>query len=233
MNGGSTEGQPAKLGDRKTRLAEARLGSDWPRRLLLAAAIGCVVFLVLGTMRDTHLRLFSAWNATLNAILVGTWIPILRSNPEATRAMAAQADLGGVGLLAVSVLASIVSLLGAILVIARPEGGTATLLNGIELAGAILAIATGWLLMQTGFALHYAQLYWGGDEPGGLNFPGEPPDDVDFAYFAFGIGMTFQVADVTTTRSSIRRSILVHATLSFVYNSTILALTINLLAGRF
>ena len=233
MDGGATEGRPSEGRDRRIRLADARPGSDWPRRLLLAAAIGCVVFLVLGTMRDTHLRLLSAWNATLIAILVGTWIPILRSNPEATRAMAKEADLGGVGLLAVSVLASIVSLLGAILVIARPEGGTAPLLNGLELAGAILAIATGWLLMQTGFALHYARLYWGGEEPGGLNFPGEPPDDVDFAYFAFGIGMTFQVADVTTTRSSIRRSILVHATLSFVYNSTILALTINLLAGRF
>ena len=68
--------------------------------------------------------------------------------------------------------------------------------------------------------------------PGSLTFTGGPPDDADFAYFAFGIGMTFQVPDVKVTCREMRRSVLFHQIISFAYNTTILALIINLVAGR-
>jgi uncharacterized membrane protein len=68
----------------------------------------------------------------------------------------------------------------------------------------------------------------------GLNFPGnEPPDDLDFAYFSFVLGMAFQVSDVSITCKHIRRAVLWHSLQSFLYNTVILALSLNLLFGLF
>ncbi|CAA9548392.1 MAG: hypothetical protein AVDCRST_MAG59-1542 [uncultured Thermomicrobiales bacterium] len=225
---------PATVGRRRLdQLMGIGPGVNWRRNLLAAATTGTVVFAVLGAIDDVMFRLMAAWTGGLIATLVATWTFILRSTPDEARAKARAADPGGAGILAVFVAASLSGLLGAIVVVARPETANSRFLNGFDLWLALVSVAAGWFVMQTAFALHYAQLYWGGAEPGGLSFPGEPPDDVDFAYFAFGVGMTFQVADVTTTSTSMRRTVLIHATLSFVYNSAILALTINLLAGRF
>lgn len=94
-----------------------------------------------------------------------------------------------------------------------------------------------WFLIHTIFAMHYAHSFYrqideGGDRGDGLNFPGcDEPDFLDFAYFSFVIGMTFQVSDVAITSSRIRRISLVHALLSFLFNTVILALAINIASG--
>ena len=82
--------------------------------------------------------------------------------------------------------------------------------------------------------MRYAHLFYrdapGGE--GGLAFPGpRKPDDFDFAYFAFTVGMCFQVSDVVVTSAQIRRAVLGHAVLSFAYNTVIVALVLNLLFG--
>ncbi len=73
------------------------------------------------------------------------------------------------------------------------------------------------------------------DDPsgeGGLQFPGDqPPDALDFAYFAFTIGMCFQVSDVVITSNLIRRAVLMHSLLSFAYNTIILGMALNLFFG--
>jgi uncharacterized membrane protein len=89
--------------------------------------------------------------------------------------------------------------------------------------------------------LRYAHFYYcdmdGNDEgkvlkPGGLEFPGDDePDYLDFAYFSFVIGMTFQVSDVQITSKRIRRLSLMHAILSFAFNTIIVALSINIISG--
>jgi len=82
--------------------------------------------------------------------------------------------------------------------------------------------------------LRYAHLYYRGDREGtgGLEFPGKrEPDDLDFAYFAFTIGMCYQTSDVTISSYAIRRTVLVHAIISFAYNTAILALALNLIFG--
>ena len=66
----------------------------------------------------------------------------------------------------------------------------------------------------------------------GVEFPDEKePDFLDFAYFSFVIGMTCQVSDVQISSRGIRRLALVHGLLSFLFNTVILALTINLSSG--
>lgn len=102
----------------------------------------------------------------------------------------------------------------------------------------IAAIATSWILLHTIFTIRYAHLYHSyhgldkASENGGLDFPGgEEPDYVDFAYFSFVIGMTFQVSDVTITSKTVRRYVLLHSLISFVFNTIIVALTVNIIAG--
>jgi uncharacterized membrane protein len=105
----------------------------------------------------------------------------------------------------------------------------------LHLALALLAVALAWSLTHTVFGLRYAHTFYGdSDDPRakehvrGLDFPGETnPTYIDFAYFSFVIGMTFQVSDVQITSRDIRQLALLHSMLSFAFNTVILALAIN------
>ena len=95
-----------------------------------------------------------------------------------------------------------------------------------------------WFLIHTIFTLRYAHIFYGDNEErphthaAGLKFPGDKnPDYFDFAYFAFVLGMTFQVSDVQITSNKLRRMAMWHGLLSFGYNTIMIALTINLIAG--
>jgi uncharacterized membrane protein len=112
----------------------------------------------------------------------------------------------------------------------------ATLAARLALAG--LTVAASWTVTHTLFALHYAHHYYGDgpapgdDDRGGLAFPGDGlPDYWDFLYFSFVVGMTCQVSDVQVTSRAMRRMTLIHSVLSFFFNTVILALSVNLLAG--
>jgi len=84
--------------------------------------------------------------------------------------------------------------------------------------------------VHTVFALKYARAYY--SEPaGGIEFnENEPPNYIDFAYYAFTIGMTFQVADTNITSRAVRRTTLHHALLSYLFGSVLLGLVINVVA---
>jgi uncharacterized membrane protein len=94
-----------------------------------------------------------------------------------------------------------------------------------------------WLMTHTSFAFRYAHEYYsmdrgGPDVDGGLQFPGEDrPDYLDFLYFALVLGMTFQVSDVQITSRPLRRLASVHGLLGFLFNTIILALSVNIAAG--
>jgi uncharacterized membrane protein len=100
-----------------------------------------------------------------------------------------------------------------------------------------LATVTGcWLLLPTLFALSYASTYFTHEANGGLGFPGDakaPRRYGDFLYFSFTIAVASQTADVTITNRPMRRLVLLQSLLSFVFNTTILAFTINIAASLF
>jgi uncharacterized membrane protein len=104
-----------------------------------------------------------------------------------------------------------------------------------ELALATLTIALSWTAVHTTFALHYAHEFYRGAKPGGLDFPkgheDEDPDYWDFVYFSFVIGMTAQVSDVGVTDRIIRRTATVHGVISFVFNTALVALMVNIAAS--
>jgi uncharacterized membrane protein len=107
----------------------------------------------------------------------------------------------------------------------------------VELA--VLAETTillSWIFAHTVFAVHYAHDYYTDldrKRDPGLSFPGDDdtPDYWDFMYFSFVVGMTCQVSDVQVTRDHWRRLVLAHGVISFLYNTIVLALSINLTAG--
>lgn len=100
----------------------------------------------------------------------------------------------------------------------------------------VVTLLASWLMVHTTFAFRYAHEFYtrtGGDEfDGGLQFPGkDDPDYLDFTYFALVLGMTFQVSDVQITSRKFRRLATVHGLLSFLFNTIIFALSVNLAAG--
>jgi uncharacterized membrane protein len=207
----------------------------------IGIAVGCGIAVLVAMPAQFSLlsRLLIAWDVALLILLSIQWIIIGRTNPQICRARASEDDPGNIGILLVIVLASMLALGGAVFMLHGPDplvaGSVYPVIPGIVL----VTVAGGWLLISSTYTLHYARLYYGeDDEPGGLIFPsGSPdsftmPDDKDFAYLSFTVGMTFQVSDVQVTTSRMRRAILVQALVSFVYNLAILALVINVIAGR-
>ncbi len=182
-----------------------------PSRVVASCDMGCVVFLVL------------------------TWSMMVRSTPSQMRLRSRQMDHGKWAFLVLTVGVAFFALIATVI-----EMNDAKSLSHLGLAAhltlAIGAILSGWLVMHTTFAIHYAHAYYGaakgGNDKGGLDFLGdEPPDYWDFLYFSLVLGMTSQVSDVTISRRSLRRLALAHSVLSFFFNAVILAMTINLIAG--
>jgi uncharacterized membrane protein len=110
-------------------------------------------------------------------------------------------------------------------------------LRNLRVVLVAVTLFVSWLMTHTTFAFRYAHEYYQIDPratgiAGGLEFPGEKrPDYLDFMYFSLVLGMTFQVSDVQITARKFRRLAAVHGLLSFLFNTIILALTVNLAAG--
>lgn len=212
-------------------------GRDYRRVWGAALVLFAAVALLLPDYLGGAVRGIAAWDAALVMLLGHPWRLIVRSNAQATRKHAAIEDPGKVVLFVITVVASTVSLFAAVFLLRNPEAfmppdrgdlvGLLIALGGIAVVGA-------WALVHTAFTFHYAHMYYREDgDPGGLDFPGgEEPDDLDFAYFAFTIGMTYQTSDVEVSDRGLRRMVLRHAVLSFVFNTAILALAVSLLFGR-
>ena len=128
------------------------------------------------------------------------------------------------------------SMLMVLLLMLSAESKSAGVLFYIPVS--VAGILLSWFMVHCMFTIHYAHIYYDDDEEdaskhaGGLDFPQEKhPDYLDFAYFAFVIGMTFQVSDVAITNKKLRRIALIHGLLAFGLNTFVVALTINLIAG--
>jgi uncharacterized membrane protein len=106
---------------------------------------------------------------------------------------------------------------------------------GYHVALAVGTVLLSWAFTHTIFALHYAYAFYReGQRAKGLKFPDDDkPDYWDFVYFSFVIGMTFQVSDVQVTNKGIRRLVTAHGVVSFLFNTTVIALTVNMATQAF
>lgn len=220
-----------------------------PRPLLLRLLaarprlFGCILFGLLcfwllpeSVARLPVTRVIIGWNLGAGLYLLLAFRMMFWSSHERMRRRALLHDEGRLIVLALVVTAAIMSI-GAIVA----ELAVAKEMHGGQRYGhiglAALTILSSWTFTQVMFALHYAHDYYLSEvrgNPGGLLFPGgHAPDYGDFLYFACVIGTSGQTADVSFASRAMRRTGLVHCVLAFFFNTTLVALTINIASGLF
>ena len=207
-------------------------------RLLIALFFSAVIFLFIRNLYALPVVILFTWISFALLVIIMDWVIILSSHPREVRKIAKLQDSSRT-LIFLFVLFSSLASLGAIVFLLKSVKGRSAPDFNEHILLSITAVIVSWWLVHTIFTLLYAHLYYDTDtdsgeskEIGGLLFPGnEDPDYLDFVYFSFVIGMTFQVSDIEISSRSIRRFALLHALMSFAFNTAILALSINIISG--
>jgi uncharacterized membrane protein len=205
-------------------------------RLVTAILLGVLLWFVLPNGWRPWTRVLIAWDCSTGLYLMLALAMMARSNMERLRRRAALQDEGQLVILGLTTITALVSLGGIMLELATAK----TLKNHdswqhIALAG--ITVILSWTFLHTMFAVHYAHEYYSPDEDDtaeGLEFPGhEPPDYWDFMYFSFVIGTACATADINVMSRTMRRITTLHCIVAFFFNTTILALMVNISAGFF
>jgi uncharacterized membrane protein len=210
-------------------------------RLTLAFGVGLAVGVacaLLAPQLSPSSSAIAGWDAFCLLYLSLALTAIAREGPDEIRARAAQQDEGQAVILLLVLAACAASLAasGVELSLAQHDRG---LEQAVRVAAAFATVTGSWLVMQLILALHYAHEFYAadpltGEDRGGLAFPGgEPPDYWDFLHFSMVIGVAAQTADIAFTSKRLRRLGTAHSLIAFAFNTLILALTINLVAGLF
>ncbi|HAL81198.1 MAG TPA: DUF1345 domain-containing protein [Mucilaginibacter sp.] len=208
-------------------------------RVMIALAFSLVTFFCLNGKITTPALILVVWMACALTIILLNWIIIFSSHPREVRRIAKLQD-SSLTFIFMFVTAASIASLGAIIYLLKSTKGLPYAAKNEHILLAIGAVIISWFLLHTIYTLRYAHLYYDTDtdidgktkDVGGLQFPGkDEPDYLDFVYFSFIVGMTFQVSDVNITSRRIRRVCTLHALLAFAFNTAILALSINVISG--
>lgn len=185
--------------------------------------------LALGDGASWSVAALCASDVAALVFVIWVWVTAVGANAAATARIARAEDASRAAAEAILVGAGAASLVAVAFTLAQagdadaPERGLLTALG-------VGSVALAWTSVHTVYVLRYARLYYSPPE-GGIDFHGETPDYVDFAYLALTIGMTFQVSDTDITLKRVRRAALHHALLSYVFGAVILAITVSSVTG--
>jgi uncharacterized membrane protein len=197
-------------------------------RTFLSIAIGILAFFLLPGSLRLVTRLLIGWDVFAALYLILAYIMVFRCGLAHIKRNAVLQDDGRFLILLVTALGAFASIAAIVF-----ELGASHRVPQLTLA--TVTIALSWAAVHTTFALHYAHDYYRGAKAGGLQFPSgdahENPDYWDFVYFSFVIGMTAQVSDVGITDKTIRRTATAHGIISFVFNTALVALMVNIAAS--
>ncbi|MBR1092217.1 DUF1345 domain-containing protein [Bradyrhizobium manausense] len=196
-------------------------------RTFISLAVGILVCLLVPGSHRLVTRLLFGWDALIAVYLVLVYTMMLCNDHQHIRRSAAMQDDGRFVILLVIAIGAFASIAAIVAELGAHRGAA-------ELTIAIATIVLSWAAVHTTFALHYAHDYYRAPV-GGLQFPSGDKEDHadywDFVYFSFVIGMTAQVSDVGITDKTIRRTATAHGIVSFIYNTALLALTVNIAAS--
>jgi uncharacterized membrane protein len=204
-------------------------------KLIISFAVSTIISVILLPFRmESMTRIMIGWDCFSLCMIIISGVIFASMHPRQIRVLAKTEDSGRIVVFIIVLIAILGSLLGVLLLLGNKNNWL--LSKGLETAVYIAGVIFSWVLMHTLFTYRYALLYYG-DHPldptthtVGLQIPNELwPDYLDFAYFAFVIGMTFQVSDIEISSRTIRRVALLHGFLSFLFNTIIVALTINVI----
>jgi len=211
-------------------------------KVLICSPLAIIAFFITSLFKlDILSDIMISWNIFSLSVLIIDWIVFYNTPSNQIRIQAKVEDSSRVTIFIIIVITTLASLAAVTLLLLSTEEENKTL----HIIIAILGMTLSWIMVHTIFTIRYAHMYYDDHKTkdnmhaGGLDFPNDPeqnegpdkPDFLDFAYFSFVVGMTFQVSDVEITSKQFRRFVLLHGLISFVYNTVIVALTINTLAG--
>lgn len=223
----------------------SRLSTCSRVRLRIVAAIisGIIAGIVVSVTIDLATGIVAGWGIFALVNVVWGLLIIWPMGAEATHAHANVEDSGRSLTDSISVVGSIVSLGAVTLVIADSQASHDPWRQYVLAGIAVLSVATSWALIQFDYVLRYARVYFA-PSPGsaagdgrtsiarGIDFnQQELPEYTDFIYFSIGLGMTYQVADTNVTNNQIRRIVIGHTVLAFVFATVILATIVNLVTS--
>lgn len=203
------------------------------KRAMVVAVGGLAVLVALLPFLTWPLAVVGGWDAAAVGYLLAVWPIIARADTAHVEHLATREDetRGSATLLQVgSCVASLLGVGSALVLAGRHTGAVRMSL----IAVAVVTVVLSWTVLNTVYTLRYAHLHFA-SRRGGIAFGDGPGDERptyrDFAYIAFTIGMTYQVSDTTVRDRRIRRTVLWHALLSYVFGVVIVAGAINLIAG--
>jgi uncharacterized membrane protein len=203
-------------------------------KLLSAFGLSCIlVLLLLATPMEWITRIMIWWDVFSLVMILMSAITFFTMRPRQIRLLAKIHDASRTVVFIIIMISTVTSLLGIFILLLNKNDW---MLNKyLETAIYIFGVNSSWILLHTTFTYRYAHLYYEDHETlpnqvaAGLDMPEQYPDYIDFAYFSFVIGMTFQVSDIRILSREIRRLALLHSLLSFLFNTVIVALSINVI----
>ena len=201
-------------------------------RLWIAVVVGDAVFFLLPPQWSLISRVLVSWNCGVALFLglIYLWMTSLTAAQICSRYV--EEDTSAHFILVLVTLAAFLSLVAIVepLATIRHAAGTERIAH---FALATVTLIDSWLLVPTIFTTHYADMYYSADQQHRpLRFPEtDMPVFWDFAYFSFTIAAACQTADVLTTRGSVRKVVVAHELISFLFNASILGFAINVTAG--
>jgi uncharacterized membrane protein len=198
-------------------------------RLAISAAFGVVAGVITAVFGSWVYAPAVGWDATALVFTSTVWLGIWPMSQQVTASRATREDDSRPASDVLTLFAAVASLAAVAIVLTRAHhsaGAEKVMLAGLGL----VTIAVSWLTVHTIFTLRYALMYYAWPV-GGVDFKGYEPAYRDFAYLAFTIGMTFQVADTDLKSTQWRATALRHALLSYLFGSLILAAAVNIVAG--
>ena len=206
-------------------------------KLLICIIIAAIIYFIAEIPNlDELTHLMISWNVFSLCMIIMSWITFSITTSQQIREQAKVQDSSRALIFSTVLISTFASFFAVVLLLLTKKEYKST--EALHLTIAIAGMLFSWVLIHTIFTLRYAHIFYGDDEvkpethAAGLEFPDDKkPDYLDFAYFSFVVGMTFQVSDVQVTSKRLRRLVLLHGILSFGYNTIMIALTINLIAG--
>ncbi|MEO7208673.1 MAG: DUF1345 domain-containing protein [Steroidobacteraceae bacterium] len=201
-------------------------------RLWTSFIVGTLLFFFLPREWSTLSRVLVCWNGgvILFLALISFWMARLTAVQICTQYI--EEDETAPFILLVVIIAAVASLFAIVEPLATIKQVSGSV-RAAHFALAALTLIDSWLLVPTVFTTHYADMFYSApadDRP--LHFPNTPePVFWDFAYFSFTIAAACQTADVSTQHADIRRVVIAHTLISFLFNASILGFAINVTAG--
>lgn len=199
-------------------------------KLLISVAFAIVVYLAIPCSSNKYFNALIVWDLFSFCYLLLCWIVFFTMPIRLIRHNASKEDGSKVYVFAMIILSSFAGMVAVLLLI---KEDIQTIYKPLLLIVVLLGMIFSWAIVHTVFTFHYGHLFYSGKYEGGLEFPGDEkePDYLDFAYFSFVIGCTFQVSDVEISLRKIRRLALFHGLLAFMLNTFVVALSINIISG--